>query len=463
MRFTPSPARALFGVSLIALCALGAGCAPRVELQVAPGIGVHDWNEDWQNPAGAAVAQSWSSFGSEPLAALIAEARRFNPDIEIAIARIEQARGDVGVARSEGGPDIGLSANGSSDIRNLQGQTKTLDRIGAVGLDVSYDLDLFGAAKASRRAAWARLSAAGYDQRTIELTIEADVASAFVRHAALNDRLKINARALQSARKLERIIRIRAGEGVASAIDVGIQTTEGDAIEIEMSQLAEDRAIIGNALAALVGAEAPAFSVPDASLSHLAIPAFAPTQPADLLTRRPDIRAAEARIAAADGNVGNARAVFMPQIRLSADSFFDLAANGGILNPGGSLTASLFATIFDRGRLKGRLTRAVGEQNEAVASYKKAVLAALTETRNTLSIAREADFRVATLQRSRTEAERTATLSRMQYAEGRTSLNTLLEADRRLLAVEEGLIRAREARLLAAVALFRAVGGPPLG
>ena len=461
MFFTRSPARALSGVSAIALCALVSACAPRVQLPVAPGIGVLDWNEDWQNPAGAEAAQSWSSFGSEPLAALIAEARRANPDIEIAIARIDQARGDAGVARSENGPEIGLSANGSSDIRNLQGQTKSLNRIGSVGIDVSYDLDLFGAAKASRRAAWAQLSAAGYDRRTIELTIEADVASAFVRHAALNDRLKINARALQSARKLERIIRIRAAEGVASVIDVGIQTTEGDAIEVEMSQLAEDRAIIGNALAVLVGAEAPAFSVPDASLSNLVIPAFAQVQPADLLTRRPDIRAAEARIAAADGNVANARAVFMPQIRLSADSFFDLASNGGILNPGGSLTASILATIFDRGRLKGRLTRAVGEQNEAVASYKKAVLAALTETRNALSIAREADFRLATLQRSRGDAERTATLSRMQFAEGRTSLNTLLEADRRLLAVDEGLTQAREVRLLAAITLFRAIGGAP--
>lgn len=461
MFFTRSPARALSGVSAIALCALVSACAPRVQLPVAPGIGVLDWNEDWQNPAGAQAAQSWSSFGSEPLAALIAEARRANPDIEIAIARIDQARGDAGVARSENGPEIGLSANGSSDIRNLQGQTKSLNRIGSVGIDVSYDLDLFGAAKASRRAAWARLSAAGYDRRTIELTIEADVASAFVRQAALNDRLKINARALQSARKLERIIRIRAAEGVASVIDVGIQTTEGDAIEVEMSQLAEDRAIIGNALAVLVGAEAPAFSVPDASLSNLVIPAFAQVQPADLLTRRPDIRAAEARIAAADGNVANARAVFMPQIRLSADSFFDLASNGGILNPGGSLTASILATIFDRGRLKGRLTRAVGEQNEAVASYKKAVLAALTETRNALSIAREADFRLATLQRSRGDAERTATLSRMQFAEGRTSLNTLLEADRRLLAVDEGLTQAREVRLLAAITLFRAIGGAP--
>ena len=461
MLFTRTSTRALFGVSLIALCALASACAPTVQLPVAPGIGVLDWNEDWQNPPGAEAAQTWSSFGSEPLAALIAKAHRANPDIEIAIARIDQARGDVGVARSENGPEIGLSANGSSDIRNLQGQTKSLNRIGSVGIDVSYDLDLFGAAKASRRAAWARLSAAGYDRQTIELIIEADVASAFVRHAALTDRLAINARALQSARKLERIIRIRAAEGVVSAIDVGIQTTEGDSIEVEMSQLVEDRAIISNALAVLVGAEAPAFAVPDASLSNLVIPAFAQILPADLLTRRPDIRAAEARIAAADGNVANARAVFMPQIRLSADSFFDLASNGGILNPGSSLTASILTTIFDRGRLKGRLTRAVGEQNEAVAIYKKAVLAAFSETRNALSIAREADFRIAKLQRSRAEAERTATLSRMQFAEGRSSLNTLLEADRRLLAVEEGLTQAREARLLAAITLFRALGGAP--
>ena len=460
MRFSRFPACAC-GFSSIALCALLSACAPRVELQVTPGIGVLDWNEDWQNPAGGPIAHSWSSFGSEQLAALIAQARGSNPDIEISIARIEQARGDLGIARSENGPKIDLSANGSSDIRNLQGQTKSFDRIGSVGIDVSYDLDLFGAAKASRRAAWARLSAAGYDRRTIELTIEADVASAYIRHSALNDRLKVNTRALKSARKVERIIRIRAAEGVASAIDVGIQSTESDSIEVEISQLAEDKAVLGNALAALVGAEAPGFSVTDTSLANLSLPAFAPIQPVDLLTRRPDIRAAEFRIAAADGSVANARAVFMPQIRLSADSFFDFAASGGILNPGSSLTASILASIFDRGRLKGRLTRAVGEQREAVANYNKALLTALTETRNALSIAREADVRLAVLERSRIDAERTAAFARIQYAEGGTSLNTQLEAERRLLAVHEGLIRAREARLLAAIALFRAIGGAP--
>ena len=131
------------------------------------------------------------------------------------------------------------------------------------------------------------------------------------------------------------------------------------------------------------------------------------------------------------------------------------------MNPGSSLTASILASIFDRGRLKGRLTRAVGEQREAVANYNKALLTALTETRNALSIAREADVRLAVLERSRIDAERTATFARIQYAEGGTSLNIQLEAERRLLAVHEGLIRAREARLLAAIALFRAIGGAP--
>lgn len=138
-------------------------------------------------------------------------------------------------------------------------------------------------------------------------------------------------------------------------------------------------------------------------------------QPTELLTRRPDIRGAEARIEAANGNV--ARAAFIPQIRLSADSFFDLASSGGIINPGGSLSAGSLATIFDRGRLRGRLVRARGEQYEAVASYRKAVLAALTETRNTLSISRESEARLTAFQRSRAEALQTAKLARLQYAE----------------------------------------------
>ena len=452
--------RVLAGLSVV----LVAGCAPPIRLDIAPSLLSDQWH-DIRVPAAPAevVASGWSSFGSEQLDQMIATAQRSNPDIAIAASRIEAARADLRIARAAGGPMIGASGSASSDIRNLQGQTRSFDRIGSASLDVSYDVDLFGAAKAEKRATWARLRAAGYDRRAIELAIEADVAAGYVAMAALSDRASLADRARANARELERIIRIRAREGVASQVELGLQTTEGDALEIDRSRLIEGRDRARTALAILLGEEAPRFSPEPASLAKLVVPRIELVQPGALVTRRPDIRAAEARIDAANGDVEAARRAFLPGLRLSASSFFDLLGNGAITNGGVSLSASLFATIFDRGRLKGQLYRASAAQHEAVALYRKALILAIAEAQDALTGSAQSQARLDLLARSQKEAMRTAQLARAQYREGTATLGTVLDADRRLVDVDDQLVQARQESLLAAIQLFRALGGPPTG
>jgi outer membrane protein, multidrug efflux system len=448
----------LVGLSVVLL----AGCAPSVRLGVAPSL----LSDQWQDPRGPAdpeviLASGWSSFGSEQLDRMITTAQRSNPDIAIAASRIEAARADLRVVRAVGGPVLGASGSASSDIRNLQGQTRSFDRIGSASLDVSYDIDLFGAAKAEKKAAWARLRAAGYDRRAIELAIEADVATGFVGLAALRERAGLADRARQNARELERIIRIRAREGVASQVELGLQTTEGDALEIDRSRLVEGQDRARTALAVLLGEEAPLFRPEPSSLATLTVPRFGLVQPGELVTRRPDIRAAEARIEAANGDVEAARRAFLPGLRLSAGSFFDVLGNGAIANGGASLSANLFATIFDRGRLKGQLYRASATQHEAVALYRKALITALAEVQDALTSSAQTRSRLDLLVRSQKEAMRTAQLARAQYREGTATLGTVLDADRRLVDVDDQLVQARQESLLAAIQLFRALGGPP--
>ena len=440
------------------------GCAPSVELSAPPPLLSAQWDDDIPTQHEAIpIDQSWTAFGSEELSALIERGRTANPDIAIAIARISQARGDLSVARGVNGPLVAASADASSDIRNLQGQTEGLDRIGSAGLDISYDLDLFGAGRSEKKAAWARLKAAGYDHQAINLAIESDIASAFVQYAALSDRAKLLARASANAQELERIIRLRAREGVASPLDVGLQTTQGDEIRVNLSRIAEAKAISKNAMAVLLGEEAPDFKMAQASLSMLGSPEFARSQPSDITVRRPDIKAAEARIAAANGNVGQARAAFMPSIRLSASSFFDIAKSGGLINAGAAGAFGLLATIFDNGRLKGRLFRASGEQKEAVETYRKTVLTALAEVQNALASAYGSQQRLNILNLTQKTAARNAALARQQYVEGGAYLNTVLDADRRLIEVEESLVLAKQESLIAAIALYRALGGAPQG
>lgn len=438
-----------------------AGCAPHANLATPYIVASDRWDGDSVTYRNTSYDRlSWSAFGSDELARLIERAQEANPDIAIASARILQARGDLRVVRAARGPTIDLSADSSTDIRNLQGQNSSSNRLGSAELDISYDLDLFGGNKASHRAAQARYRATGYDRLATKLAIEADVAATYLEIAALSDQVAVTERALANARKLERIIGLRVEEGITDPIEAGLQTAEANGIEIDMSRLLEAKALALNALSTLLGEEAPTFRLNPQSISSFNVPRFDPAQPADLLVRRPDILAAEARIAAANGDVGAARAAFFPQISLSASSFLDFTS-GGLGVPGAALGANLISLIFDNGRRKGAFLRAEGEQVEAAESYRKTVLTSLSEAQNALASSLQSQRRLALLENSRGLAERTAISARRQYLEGSIGLGTLFESERNLLTVEESLIRAKQENLLAALLLFRALGGEP--
>jgi NodT family efflux transporter outer membrane factor (OMF) lipoprotein len=437
------------------------GCAPTAHLSVPYTVASDSWNDDAVTYQGASQdVLSWSAFGSDELASLIQQAQRANPDIAIASARILQARGDLRVARSAKGPVVDFSTDSSTDVRNLQGLNSSSNRLGSAELNISYDLDLFGGNRASQRAAQARFRATGYDRLATKIAIEADVASAYVEIATLTDQIALTERALRNARKLENIIKLRAIEGLADPIEAGLQASEANEIEVDMSRLVEAKAIARNALSTLLGEEAPTFALKPASISSLAAPRFNAAQPSNILVRRPDILAAEARIAAANGNIGEARAAFFPQISFSGSSFLDFTS-GGIGVPGLALGANVISLIFDNGRRKGDFMRAEGEQIEATEFYRKTVLNSLNEAQNALVSSSQSQKRLTLLENSRGIAARTAVSARRKYLEGSIGFNTLFESERNLLTTEGTLIRAKQENLQAAISLFKALGGAP--
>ncbi|HWT11865.1 MAG TPA: TolC family protein, partial [Allosphingosinicella sp.] len=332
---------------------------------------------------------------------------------------------------------------------------------GTAGLDVSWEVDLFGRLAAGRRAARARFAAAGFDRDAVALAVEAETVRAFVEYAALADRIALLDRNVESARELERIIAVRRRLGVATRVDTGIASVEVRQLEVERSRLTQARARIRNALAVLTGDEAPSFVAPDTRLAAFTVPQVAVVQPPVLIVRRPDIRAAEARIAAASGDVGRARAAFMPQLRLSASAIGQAAAVGGPFGATLAAGAGLLAPIFDRGRLNGELAFAGAAQRESVENYRGALLNALREAEDALTAAAEARVRHGLLAEILAEARVTARLARLQYVEGDADLQTVLDAERRLVAVEDALAVATQERLEASIDLYRAMGGNP--
>ena len=446
----------------ISLCLIAAGCAPSVQLAETPNVRSSEWQLSYA-PLDVPLdqPQGWEAFGNSQLADLLDRARAANSDIAIAAARIKLARAELGIAKAANGPEIGISGRADSNVRGGSGVSSFRDSYVTGDINISYDLDLFGRLKARKRSAWSRLVAAGHERDAVQLAIESEVIRNFVEYATLSDRIALAQSGLDNARDLQRIINIRAREGVADQVDVGLQTTEANAIAIDLSRLVESRANVGNALSILVGEEASNFALAQTSVDQFHIPQFAVVQPGQLLVRRPDLLAAEALIEAANGDVQEARAAFLPSLSISAGSFVDSAASGGILSVGFAAGAQLLGTIFDNGRRKNAVYRASAEQEITVEQFRQTLLRALSETQNALIAADQTRQRTLLLTSSLQFASRTAELARTRYFEGDTNLGTVLDADRRLLEVQESLAIAKQEQINAAISLYRAMGGTP--
>lgn len=447
-------------VAIVAL--LAGGCAPNVELRPTPELRSAQWSAANLPPAPGPQQSLGAALGDAELQALIAAALSNNTDIGAAAARVARARAELGIARAAMLPVVTASAGVSGTQTDNRGGSVFNFSEGFAGLDVSYDVDLFGEQRAGRRASRARLAAAAFDRDAVALVVETEVARAFVQHAALADRISLLDRNIEQARELERIIRVRMRHGDATRVDTGLQTIQVRELEAERLRLTEALARTRNALAVLAGEEAPVFAAPTARLAAFAVPPIAMVQPGELLVRRPDVRAAEARIAAAQGDVAQARAAFLPRLRLSASALGQAATLSGPLGATLSIGAGLLAPIFNRGRLRGRLGAAAATQAESVELYRGALLTALGEGENALAAVEHARRREALLTEIVEEARTTARLARRQYLEGEADLQRVLDAEQLLVRAEDGRAVALQERLEAAIDLYKALGGAPV-
>ena len=446
-----------------------AGCVPHVALETAPELLSTEWSQP-SSPESAGVSAASGhalpanlgvALGSAELEVLIARAVAANTDVGVAAARIRQARALLGAARGAMLPAITGSAgiSGTHTERTLVDPFDFSDAF--AGLDVAFDVDLFGAGRAERRAARQRLRAAEFDHEATLLVVQSDVARSYVQRAALAARIELLDRNIVQARELERIIGVRFRLGEATRVDVGLQAIEVRRLETERLRLTEALDRTRTALAVLLGEEAPLFALAPTPIEGLAATASAPVQPGELLVRRPDIRAAEARILAAGGDVDRARAAFFPRLTLSARALGQAASLSGPLSATVSIGAGLLAPIFARGRLAADLEFAGGRQAESVELYRQVLLTSLAEVENALSAVERAREREALLQEIVEEARLTARLARRQYIEGEVDLQYVLDAEGRLTQADDSLVIARQERLEAAIELFKAMGGNP--
>jgi multidrug efflux system outer membrane protein len=410
-----------------------------------------------------ADAPWWSVFNDPALQQLIGEGLANNQDLQVAVARIEQARALVGVAQSEGKPQVGYDSfvGGQESFVPLPNSvgTATYGALGAT-LKAAWELDVWGRIRRSTESAQANLLAQEDVRRGVLLTLVTDLATGYFRLLELDRELVI---AEDSTRVYKRTLDLftdRFNAGRDSRLPV--ERTQGtyDASRAKAEELRKQIAEQENALSILVGGYPKAVSR-GRLLTDQMTPATPTGATTALLQRRPDILAAEQRMIQANADIGVAVANYFPKIGLAALG----GGIGAVIDSKGSgfgvWQAALNAAgpLYTGGRLKAVERNRRAYWDETIASYKKTVITAFQETSNALSAQQTlAQRRLA--QQSQVEAlKRAVDLASTRYDSGRASYFEVLEADQELFPAQALLAQTQRDELLAVVSLYKALGG----
>lgn len=444
---------------VLAAGALGllAGCSVTPQYQ-RPGA---DMPESWSGqqvlaPASSTPTQWRDMFQDPELEQLMEEALAANHDLAATATLIEQARATARIAGSRLLPYASASVAGSRQ-REIGGD-RTLSSSDDAQLSVSYELDLWGANRANVQAAAARVAAREYDYETTRLVLQADVASYYFQTLALRDRLAIAQKNLEAARSLMSLVEVRYSKGAANGLDVAQQRTALLSIEAEVPALQQSLVETESALALLLGRMPQDFSVRTPSLADVTPPSLAAGQPADLLQRRPDVRAAEADLIAANADVGIARAALYPSMQLSASGVVTNWITGGSSTIA-ALAASLSQTLFDGGELRSQVQLADASRRQLVETYLQTVLTSVKEVNDSLMAVSTAERRTTLLTQTVEQAQLALRLATSRYHAGSEDLLTVLESQSSQLSAEDSLVQAKLARVNASITLFKALGG----
>ncbi len=409
----------------------------------------------------------WRGFRSRELTSVVERARDANLDIAAAVARIVQADASARVTGAALLPtvDFGGSAthSRSSQTTSSSSSSSGSERDSLIGtLSASYEIDFWGKNRSATRAAEETAAATRFDKEVVALSTVATAANAYFQVLATQDRLRAARNNLKSANRVLDLIKQRLNAGTASELEVAQQESVVGSLRAAIPPLQQTLTQNRNALAVLMARSPESVRIRGGSLNSIRIPRVTPGLPSELLAQRPDIREAEAKLAAANANVANARAQFLPSITLTGEGGFQSAVLKTLLRPESALysvAAGVAQPIFEAGKLTGNLDLQEGKQDELLQDYRKAVISAFSDVENALDGVRQTASRER-LQRAVVASSRRAfDISEQRFQQGTIDLVTVLQTQQSLYSAEDTLVQARLAHLQAIVSLYQALGG----
>lgn len=454
------------GVGLAAAClyaALACGCVGGRPLQPA-----RDMPPSFEHRAtsrGSWPTQDWyRGFGSDELNSFVDLAVSNNGDLTAARERVAQADARARQAGATLLPTVEGSANANYlGGHSQQGSGHELDWFAM--LSASYEVDFWGKNHASANAALLEAGASRAERDTVALTMLGGVAEEYFQVLALRERVTIARANSDATQKVLEVVQARFNAGVASPVELAEQKAALNTAQIALSDLQQSEAQTRAALALLLGRVPENFEVEGKSLDLLKEPQVAPDLPSQLLTRRPDVVAAEANLRAGSANLAAARAAMFPSLTLTASAGVQNPALPATVltiagvGPSFALAANLTQPIFDHGRLRAQRDETAARERELLAAYRAAVLAALVDVERALTALEHLDA-VREFERGNvTESERAFEGARRRYQSGSGDFLVLLDSQRRLYAARDQFTQYKLARLQGLIALCKALGG----
>lgn len=417
--------------------------------------------------AGAQTAPlAWEDFVSDPaLRALVKKALDNNRDARIAALQVEQLRAQHRIREAARLPTVAAGVTGS---RVTTGESEPISSTYTAGLQVTgWEIDFFGRLASLQESARAQYLASEEALRSTRIGLVAGVASGWLNLQSSDALLRLTQQTLATREESLRLTRLRFDAGTASALDLRQAESLVESARVTLAQQQRQRAQDLNALTLLVGqpldqplAEAQLMPARTAAGDVVAeVPVGLPSR---VLLERPDIRAAEQKLAAANAQIGAARAAFFPRIALTASVGSASSELSGLFKSGSwgwTLAPQALLTIFDAGANRANLASAQAEREITLAQYEKAIQTAFREVNDALAGRDTLATQLASQQalvRAETERLRLATLRERQ---GVASQLEVLDAQRSQFAAEQALVQTRYALLQARVALFKATGG----
>lgn len=465
MKITKMLRRAIFGLLVLLL----SSCTMGIDYQKpqAP-VPIRFKNDaPWKaaRPSDQLPKGSWWKIYQDPVLDLLQQqAVVSNQSLQAAYARLSQVRASVGISESDLLPRFDVNAAASrqrsaSDL-SLTGHSQT-STLMSLPLLLSYEIDLWGRVKRTVEASRADAAGAEADYQALLLSLQAELARSYFSLRALDSEIVLLQQTIELRRATRELVKSKFDNGQVGQLDLSRAESELASTRAEEIALQQQRNILENTIAVLLG-KPPANFTLAAAVASYGPPTIAPGLPSSLLERRPDVAAAERRMAAASARIGVAETAFFPAISLTGsagygsnqvDSLFEWDNRTWGLGPAISLP------IFDAGRNSANLDRAKAAYEGAIANYRQQVLVAFQEVEDSLNglqlLARQKE----TLQQATAAARAAWDISEKRYRAGLVSYLEVVDSQRTVLQAERALTQLKAEQMRTSVLLIKALGG----